>query len=257
MNNLDDLLRDALTDDRWALAVPPDALGRLRNGKARRQRRAAAVRVASVLGIAAVGAGAYLSLPSPAQDSVRPSFATGLAAPDGSALAHGRDWLLSAATSPDDPEGPPGPTTRPVYDSPAEQQALAVHVRTSSLPADAKIVITDGEGQARVTVTLADGTVINVYRGQADRPFLFRANGGDGVNADASLVDVPGTNSAAVLYPRAGHGNPDGDPYVPGVMVVNPAGVVTTWYGVNSVPMSTLRAWAFTAAVGVATGGQR
>ena len=69
--NLDDLLRDTLTDDRWALPVPADTLPAVRRKRTHRQRRSAALALTSAGGAvgaimlvaSALGGGATATLP--------------------------------------------------------------------------------------------------------------------------------------------------------------------------------------------------
>jgi hypothetical protein len=79
---------------------------------------------------------------------------------------------------------------------------------------------------------------------QLDHPFPFHANGGDGVNADATLEDVPGSTTTAAIYPRGS--STDGS-VLRDVLTVTRSGLFTQWSAQSKVPLGTLRGWAFAA----------
>src|SRR5438067_4192728 len=100
--NLDQLLRDALHDDRLALPVPADTLHQVRRLRRRRQRLTVAVATVSALGLAG---GAVALLPGSSSSArLSPYSADGV--PTGSPVpgvspdwvpANGSEWLLTEA----------------------------------------------------------------------------------------------------------------------------------------------------------------
>lgn len=261
---IDDLLRDTLTDDRWDLPVAPGALDRVRLAHARHRRRTAAA--TALGGLALVGATvAGLSL-LPSHDDHLGTFAAG-GDPAGSPApgitpqwvpTHGHDWLLTseavdsfwaAHTRPS-----PGPGQSTVA-SPAPlgplSEELAGEVSTAGLPVGTSIVREDSEGgqpgATALHAKLPDGRPLEILRITAQGPWDYRT-GSAQVDREITVVDVPGTTSAAVLY-AAGAG------YVMrevsrtiAVQIVSRDGVQTTWIAPESVSMDTLRGWAFSAA---------
>jgi hypothetical protein len=74
--SIDELLRDALRDDRYALPGWPDATARVRAGMSRRRRRQTAIAVAAVAAVAALATPAAISLSSyPTTPSLGPKIA--------------------------------------------------------------------------------------------------------------------------------------------------------------------------------------
>ncbi len=268
--NLDDLLHDAVHDDRWALPVPPDALEGLRRGRAlRRRQRAAACSVAAVL---AVAGGAFAIVAAIPHHRVQlGTFAGSGGVPAGWPApgitpafvpTSGRDWLMTTAEyatyarTHTHPSPPPGQSS---VASPApltEQSAeLLADVQAADLPAGAKLRREDsagGEpGVAQVHITLADGTPVLIERRQLVEPFPYDAGNpaADGSTTDPNpnpptLVDVPGTTSAALVVSIASQ--------VPAANTVNAfsrGGVSTYWFAAAPVTLDQLKAWAFAAAV--------
>jgi len=268
---LENALRESLNDDRWALPVPPDSLPRLRRGRAARRRRTAVLTVTGCLALTAAGVAVATSLPHPSQRLG--TYASG-GNPPGSPVAgitppfvpdSGRDWLLTSAQwaefSRTHTHPSPGPG-QSVVSSPAplaEQSAdLLADVEAAALPTSATLRREDSvggqPGAAAVHVRLEDGTPVEVLRQQLQEPFAFDAvNGpgrdGNGENRDATVVDVPGTTSAASLYPNYGFGFPgESGAESRGVIVVSRGGVMTTWVAPQRVSLDTLRGWAIAAA---------
>jgi hypothetical protein len=69
------------------------------------------------------------------------------------------------------------------------------------------------------------------------------------------VEDVPGTTSAAAIYPDFGYGfvafpgaTAGEAPVAHAVVVVTRGGIMTTWAAPPVVPLETLKAWAFAAA---------
>lgn len=277
---LEDQLRDSLssarTDERWAVPVSPDALDRVRRLRRRRQRRTA---VLSVAACAALAGGAVLVITAlPGSRAQLGTSASG-GVPEGSPApgitpawvpTSGRDWLLSnedyAAFEASHPRGPaasPGPgegrVPSPAPLGPASAELLS-YVQGAGLPGGATLRREDAPGgdpdSTIIHVTLADGTPVAVIRRQLARPFAYHQYAGDGVNAGATLEDVPGTTSAAAVYPAYGYGfgksysfdaqgnNVEGH----GVNVVTRSGVLTSWAAPHAVPLATVRGWALAAA---------
>jgi len=72
--SVDDLLREALRDDRYALLAWPDATARVRAGMSRRRRRRVAIAAAAVTAVAALATPAAIRLSSyPTTPSVGPT----------------------------------------------------------------------------------------------------------------------------------------------------------------------------------------
>ena len=269
---IEDLLRDTLTSGDWDLPVRPGAMEDLRRRRvAHRRRTAGAAALGGLALVGAVVAGVSLL---PSHDVQLATYAAG-GVPAGSPAPsispswvpeHGRDWLLSngdaeafwaAHTRPS-----PGPGEG-VVESPAPlgqaSAALLADVEAADLPSGAQSRREDAVGGSPVTtavhIRLANGTPVEVYRVPMYGPFAFHQNGGDGVNAGATVEDVPGTTSAAAVYPDFGYGfvafpsaTAGEAPVAHAVVVVTRGGVMTTWAAPSVVPLETLKAWAFAAA---------
>ncbi len=280
-DRLDDLLSEALHDDRLALPVSPDTLSAVRRSRARRQR---------VRAVGAVGATGSLVLasvlvvqsvrPTTPSSSLRPaaggppasSPATPASSVPGISPAwmpnSGNDWLMTTAeydafeashTRAPVPSPGPGqgrvPSPAPLA-SPSAQ--LADEGGHADLPTGTDVRREDSPGgdpdATALHLTLADGTPVEVERRQLPGPLPFHAYAGDGVNEGATERPVPGTSAGAAVYPQYGYGFPPPyagtDPAVGahGVAVVTEDGVMTTWAAPASVPLADLQRWAFTAA---------
>jgi hypothetical protein len=274
--NLDQLLHDALHDDRLALPVPADTLEQIRRMRRRRQRLAVAGTSVAALALVGGAVGAATTLSS-SSTTLSPYSAGGV--PQGSAApsispswmpTSGDDWLLTDSeyrsfytSHTQAPYPSPGPGQGRVP-SPApltsRSELLLQDVQAGQLPAGTDYRREDSPGgdpdETAVHVKLPDGTPIEVFRRSLDGPFAFHQNAGDGVNADATEEQVPGTSSGAALYPDFGYGfgpNWSSDVHgvqvgAHGVVVVSRGGVATTWAAPSTVPLTTLRAWAYAAA---------
>jgi hypothetical protein len=264
--NLDDLLRETLHDDRLALPVPAGTLDVVRRKRRTRQRLAVAGTAVCALGLVG-GVVASTSLRSSPASSLSP-YADGGGVPEGSAVpsvspayvpTSGRSWILTPAewatyrathTQPSPPAG------QSVVPSPAplgQQSAdLLADVQKADLPAGVKDRREDSvggqPGAAAVHLTLADGTPVEVFRSQLVEPQSTEQNG-PGSDPDATIVAVPGTTSAAGLFPSYGYGFPERHTDTAHmVMVVTRGGQLTQWVAPSSVSLDTLQAWAFAAA---------
>ena len=267
--NLDELLRDTLTDDRWARPVPADTLDGVRRARSRRRARTAVLSTAPVVLLGAGGTAAVTSLGgTPARLG---TYADG-GVPEGSPVPgitpsfvpqHGHDWLLTSnearAWNLSHTHPSPGPG-QSVVASPAplgeQSAALLAAVETAGLPEGSTLRREDSvggqPGAAAVWVTLPGGTPLHVLQSSLQEPTAFtEANGpgidGQGENRDADVVDIAGTTSAAILYPTFGYGFSGGVQAGSAVMVVNRGGQVTTWVAPEPITLQQLRTWAFAA----------
>jgi hypothetical protein len=268
--NLDDLLHDTLHDDRWALPVPADTLDRVR--RSRRHRRQGFALAGSGLSVAAVVAGAALvgSLSGgrgaslvPYSDGLPAGSAAPMISPDWVPQS-GADWLMTNAEydafyagHTKAPYPSPGPgQSRVASPAPFTQKSadLLAEVQAAGLPAGTTYRREDSPGgdpdETAVHVTLPDGTPVEVSRRALDGPFAVHQAGGDGVNAGATEVAVPGTDDSAALYPDFGYGFGlrDRGQGAHGVNVVTASGVLTSWAAPDVIPLATVRSWAFAAA---------
>ena len=96
-------------------------------------------------------------------------------------------------------------------------------------------------------VQLPGGVPVEVLRTQLVEPTSTEQNG-PGTDTDATIVDVPGTTSAAGLFPTYGYGFPGFTGNAHQVMVVTRSGIATIWDAPASVSLDTLQTWAFAAA---------
>jgi hypothetical protein len=265
--NLDDLLTEALHDERWALPVPADTLSSVRRLRRARRRRAVLLSTAASVAVLTGVAVAVAEVPGSSTDRVATYASSAAVAPMISPAwtpTSGREWLLTnqeydafyaSHTKAPYPSPGPGqgrvPSPAPLTDRSA---ALLADVLAGGLPTGTTYRREDSPGgdpnETAVHVTLADGTPVEVSRRSLDGPFAFHRDGGDGVNAGATEEAVPGTDDAAALYPDFGYGfaHYAGD-RAHGVNVVTASGVVTSWAAPSVVPLATLRTWAFAAAV--------
>ena len=263
---IEDLLRDTLTDERWALPADPGLLPRVARLGARRRRRTTVG--AALGGLALVGgitAGVALV---PRQHDQLATFAAG-GVPAGSPVpgitpdwvpTHGHDWLMSPAQNQEFYASHTRPSPGPgqsVVASPAplgpQSEALLADVQAAALPRGATMRREDAVGgqpnAPAVHVTLPDGTPVEVYRvwAQGPMPYVW-ADGYD--HSDAKVEDIPGTLSAGVGFQQFGYGF--GPRYRSetshGVITISRGGEWTTWAAPAVVPVETLKAWAFAAA---------
>lgn len=267
--NLDQLLHDALHDDRLALPVPAETLDVVR--RKRRARQRLVITGASVAALALAGGSvALVSLRSSSSSTLSPYLEGGL--PAGSPApgitpafvpGSGRDWLLTGPeydayrASHTHPSPAPGQS---VVHSPAplssQSAQLLEDVTAATLPSSASLRREDSVGGqpnvAAVHVRLADGTPIEIQRAQAQEPFAYAMTGIDGSSTmtapGAHVVDVPGTSSAAGVIPDASYGFAGRTDRTEEVVVVTRGGVVTTWWAPVTVPLADLQQWAIAAA---------
>jgi hypothetical protein len=247
--NLEQLLTDALHDDRLALPVPADTLEQVRRMRRRRQRlTVAGTTVAAVALVGgAVGAASLLSSPSASVSSYSspgPSDSPVPGITPAFVPASGRDWLMTDAqwrtydASHTHPSPAPGQSTVHSPAPLAEQSArLLNEVQQAGLPDGAAFERDDSSGGqpgvAAVQVTLRDGRHFVVIEQQLQEPFDYQGSG-ENVNQGATVFDVPGTSSAGVAFPSA-----------PSVVVVSRAGISTSWYASPGGPsLAELQAWA-------------
>jgi hypothetical protein len=274
--NLDQLLHDALHDDRLALPVPAGTLDAVR--RKRRTRQRLAIAGTSVAAVTLVGGAVSAATLLSSSSSTLSPYATG-GVPVGSAApsispswipSSGNDWLLTdseyrsfSTSHTRAPYPSPGPGQGRVP-SPApltsRSELLLQDVQGGNLPSGTSYRREDSPGgdpdETDVHVTLPDGTPVEVFRRNLDGPFAFHQNAGDGVNPGATEEQVPGTSSGAALYPNFGYSfgakwslDGNGAPIgAHGVVVVSRGGVATTWAAPSTVPLTTLKEWAYAAA---------
>jgi hypothetical protein len=257
--NLDQMLTDALHDERLALPVPSDTLSLVRRRRRRRQARLVAGTAAASVTLVGAAVGTVSLLSSPAS-SLSP-YSSGGPVPGISpafAPTSGRDWILSPdawrtfRATHTEPSPPPGQSTVASPAPLAQMSAdLLADVRAAGLPAGTQSLREDAvggqPGTAAVHVTMSGGVPVEVFRTTLVEPTSTEQNG-PGTNTDATVVDVPGTTDAAALFPTYGYGFPGRDGNAHQVMVVTSEGLMTSWVAPESVPLDTLRAWAFAAA---------
>ena len=258
-------LRDARTDDRWAVPTAPGLAHRVRRATVRRRRQRALVAVTA--GLALVGGGTAVLAQARgggAADSVyaRPTTTSPAAAPSPVAgvspdylVDEGSDWLLSRDDYVDffTTHSMPSPRPNPVQ-SPAPLTGASAR-----LLADVESVLPDGATTDRqdaldgdparvgVHVRLADGTPVEVEREPLQTPIAYLGVGGSGsIGSGVSAVqDVPGSASAFVVFPGISYGwGPGVEHGARRVLVVRPDGEATSWYAPLSVPVETVTQWA-------------
>ena len=261
--NLDQLLTDALHDDRLALPVPADLLDVVR--RKRRTRQAFGVTGASVSVVAMV-AGAVALAPGGSQGtalvgSTPPAPAAGCDAPatgqlEGSSyvVRSARDWFMTKARSdaffhtyiqpspkPEDSVPSPQPS------GPGTDRLIAALTAAGVPGADAlhRDEANSGQrGALELHGTLADGRELEVVSSRTLFPFTISGYYGSDTedsSKDVVIEDVPGTSCAALLLaPKPGMSSSAL------VQVVTPDGVSTGWSS-SSVPLAQLKDWAFAA----------
>ncbi len=261
--NLDDLLSDALHDERLALPVPPDTLTRVRRARARRQRARAVGAVAATSSLVLAGVLVSSSIgPTTPSSSLQPG-AGGAAVASGCNVAPpatpvpgstpaypiqtARDWFMTQAQNDSFYAGFQQPSPGPGYyaASPAPagpgSMRLREEVIQGGVPGTSQFTLDDvangRRGNLAVYVSLAAGDRVYVGREPAIAPYNTEAD----ANASAQIEDVPGTGCVALLH-RESPGQ-----QVRSVTVVAPDGWTTLWVS-ETVPLAQLRTWAFAAA---------
>ncbi len=264
--DLGDLLRDTLHDERLALPVPAGTLDVVRRKRRHRQRLTVAGTAVCALGLVG-GALAATSLLRHPSASLSTRYAAG-GVPEGSPVpsvspayvpSSGRSWILTPSewatyrSAHTQPSPPPGQSVVPSPAPLGQQSAdLLADVQKADLPdgfTDRREDSVGGQpGAAAIHVTLPDGTPVEVFRSQLVEPQSTEQNG-PGSDPDATIVSVPGTTSAAALFPDYGYGFPGrNDSTAHMVMVVTRGGLLTQWVAPGSVSLDTLKTWAFAAA---------
>ena len=249
--NLDDLLRDTLADDRWALPVPVDTLSVVRRKRALRQ-RTRVVGAAVVLALTGIGGAALISPGSGPSAHLTPYAAGGL--PEGSPAPgisppfvpeSGRDWLMNRSqwqaydamhTHPS-----PAPGQSSVH-SPAplssQSENLLFEITHAGLPADSRYTRDDSSGGqpgvAVVQAQLPNGVHLYIVEYLLQEPYNYEDS--QLTVAEAAKIrvtDIPGTSSALLTW--AGTAS---------AFVVSRGGVATTWaVSQGDVSPETLWAW--------------
>lgn len=275
MSDLDELLRDALHDGRWTLAVPVDALPRVRHAHYVRRRRGLALAAAGCL-IASAGTAALVAnLRDNTTDQVG-SYAS--SAPQPVAVAgispafmpvSGRDWLLTPRQHQDFIDTHSGqalrsgPYPEPATDPSITQARLLAAVQAAGLPYGTRLTNHPEHGSVGIQATLPNGVLVDVSRSRAQTPFIYSFNSsGQPVAPNPGhhvLLDVPRTTSTAALSSNFPYGFPDsapgavdqdadGAPDTNNVTVVDAQGLTTSWNAYASVTLPQLKAWAFSSA---------
>ena len=262
--NLDDLLADALHDDRWAVPVSPDTLPAVRRARARR--RAARTTVGALAAVGAV-TGAVLLLPGSRGDQgrsvVRPAATppppSGCeAAPAGRlpgsdyVVRSARDWFMTKTVSEAffatyrQPSPKPGDTVPSPHATGPGSDRLVAAATAAGVPGADQLDRDEADSGDRDSPSLkghlADGRELTVYRRPLGTPLNRDGIGIDGSEPNTSVEDVPGSSCAALLFV----GNP-GQPGGYFVMVATPDGTSTTW-GSQDIPLAQLKQWAYAAA---------
>jgi hypothetical protein len=248
--NLDQLLTDALRDDRLALPVPADTLAVVRRKRRHRQRLTVAATTVSAVALVGGAVGATSVLSSPAARVS--SYASG-GVPEGSpapgitpafVAVSGHDWLMThdqwVAYSAGHTHPSPAPGQSTVH-SPAplaEQSAVLLdEVQQAGLPEGTRFHRDDSSGGqpgvAAIEITLPDGQHLVVTEQQMQEPFDYEGSA-ENTNEGATVFDVPGTASAGVAFPSQ-----------PSVLVVSRGGITTSWYAGSPGPTrAQLQTWA-------------
>ena len=261
--NLDDLLRDTLTDDRWALPVPVDTLPAVRRKRALRQARLAVAAVAgtgatvAMLALILGGSGvspATLEGPASAA-SAGPSVAASPMPIPGSTPAYypqtARDWFMTDAEqraflrhyvepSPAPEDTVPSPqATGPLTDR------LVAAMVAAGVPDAERLQRDEADSGRRGSITVhakLDGAGLYVNRLQLPYPWGLqsRSSDTDPLPPAAVVEDIPGTDASLAAYPSeddAGRGL---------VVVISPTGIFTGWSA--PLPLAQLKAWAIAVA---------
>jgi hypothetical protein len=251
--NLDQLLHDALHDDRLALPVPAGTLDAVR--RKRRTRQRLAVAGTSVAALAVVGgAVSAATLLSSSSSTLSPYAAGGV--PPGSPAPgitpafvpeSGRDWLLTDAewqtynASHTHPSPAPGQSAVHSPAPLAEQSAVLLNeVQQAGMPPGTTFHRDDSAGGqpnvADIQATLPGGGIVIIEERQMQEPFDYEGSA-ENTNPGATVFDVPGTSSAAVQLPQG-----------PSVTVISRGGLSTSWFtNGHGVTLADLRAWAIAA----------
>ena len=268
--NIDDLLRDALHDDRWALPVAPDTLSGVRRKRAKRQRTRA---VGAALAAGSLVTGVALAA-TQLGGSQRSSLQVGASVPSsgcdvappatpipGSTPAYpirsARDWFMTKAQSDaffhtyNEPS--PGPDARvpsPQASGPLTDRLMAELVG-AGVPGTETLQRDEANsglrGAPELHGKLSDGRDLYVGRSKALFPTNLGGLFGDAEvkSESADVVEmVPDTGCAALLIPYPAQ---PGYPTSAGVEVITPDGYATGWNS-QTIPLSQLKAWAYAAA---------
>lgn len=262
--NLDDLLRDTLTDDRWALPVPADTLSAVRRRRVLRKRtRVLGAALASTL---AVGAGAIAMTQSGGEQrstllpAAVPFSGCDVAPPaqplPGSNPAYvvssARDWFLTKEQSAAffdsyrQPSPAPGDSVpSPQATGPGTDRLVAILTAVGVPGADAldRDEADSGDrGSPSLHGHLADGRELNVYRRILRFPLNRNGIGMDGSERLTTVEDVPGTACASLVF--TGIPDQQGGGFA---ATVAPDGTITTWNS-PQVSLAQLKTWAYAAA---------
>lgn len=274
MSELDSLLRDAVHDERWALAVPADAMERIRRGHRTRRRRGIALAAAGCL----LACGGLATLVVNLQNRTDQVASYASSAPQPVAVAgitpafaplSGRDWLLTPRQHQDFIDTHSGPALSsghypgPADDPSITQASLRAAVQAAGLPDGTRLANHPVDGLVGIRATLPNGVLVDISRSRVQIPFIYSFNSsGQPVAPNTGhheLVDVPQTTSTAALtsdypygFPNSAPGavddNGDGAPDTNNVTVADAHGVTTNWSAYASVTLTQLRTWAFTSA---------
>ncbi len=259
--NLDDLLRDTLSDDRWALPVPADTLPAVR--RKRTQRRALAT-IATATGAAATvvalaltvgGSGGTEPIVSLPATAAGPSTPTPI---PGSTPAYtpktARDWFLTGVQSDafyagyQQPSPRPGDTVPSPHATGPLTDRLLEEIEAIGVPGASGLDRDEAESGNRGSIQLqgkiASGQDLYVGRRPLTAPINTNGIGSDNSEKRTTVEDVPGTEQAAlVLRPDLTSPTPRSST----VFVCTPSGQVTVWSS-TTLSLAQLRAWAFAAA---------
>jgi hypothetical protein len=261
--NLDQLLTDALHDDRLALPVPADTLEQVR--RMRRRRQALGVTGISLSVVAVVAASVTLA-PSGSHrtatvGSTPSAVAAGCDAPaagqlEGSSyvIRSASDWFMTRAQSDaffhsyNEPSPKPEDTVPSPQPSGPGTDRLVAALTAAGVPGadtlDRDEADSGQRGALELHGTLPDGRELQVSQSRTLFPFTISGYYGSDTHdssKDVVIENVPGTRCAALLLdPKPGGSNSAV------VQVLTPDGVSTGW-GSPTIALAQLRAWAFAA----------
>ena len=262
--NLDDLLADALHDDRWALPVSADTLPAVR--RSRDRRRAVRTTAGALAVVGAVTGGALLlgsSGGDPGRSVVRPLATptpSGCEAPaagrlEGSTyvVRSARDWFMTKTVSEaffasyQQPSPKPGDTVPSPHATGPGSDRLVAAATAAGVPGADQLDRDEADSGDRDSPSLKgrlpDGRHLSVYRRPLGTPVNRDGIGMDGSEVNTAVEDVPGSACASLVFT----GNPgQGGGFV---TVAAPDGTSTTWGSPErDISLAQLKQWAYAAA---------
>ena len=277
--NLDDLLRDTLSDDRWALPVPADTLSAVRRKRALRRRTKT---VGAVLATAGIVTTAALTLPLAGSDhqvvlpgdgptaTLDPAvslIASCSSAPAGrlagsSYVVHSaRDWFLTKdqmdafyRTYREPSPAPDALVPSPQTSGPQTDHLLAA-LAAGGVPGADNLHRDEAQSGSRnypeLGGSLADGQgPLAVGRSHLATPQNIAGYYGSDTedsSRDVIIEQVPGTDCVALLLQAHWPAPGESRPTFALVQVVTPSGLSTGWSSAT-ISVAQLKTWAFATA---------